>query len=109
MVLCKGEGPLQKSQKRTLPSPTRGLACLIPPAAHLPSQPAVLLHMASLAGDQSGYCCHNPGPPSGEGAVTTVTICPAGSQPACLIHLDKCSLRPQAQILGSKGFYSGGR
>lgn len=99
MVLCKGRGT----------SPREHPPCLTPPAAHLTSQTLGPLHVASLAGDQSGFCGHSPGPPSGEGAVTTLAICPAGSVPACLIHLDKCSLLSQAQILGSNGFYAGGR
>lgn len=49
------------------------------------------------------------GPPLWEGVVTTVAICPVFSMPSCLVHLDKHSQLLWAQILHSKGFYSGGR
>lgn len=39
-----------------------------------------------------------PGPPSWEGAVTTVAICPGFSVPTCLVHPDKHSLLLWAQI-----------
>lgn len=88
--------------------------CLRLPLPHSsswpPHQPTLgLLHMASWTGDQSGHRCHYPGPPSWEGAAPAGPDCPAGSMPACFIHLHTCSLLPWAQILGSKGFHSGGR
>lgn len=44
-----------------------------------------------------------PGPPSWEGAVTTVAICPGFSVPTCLVHPSKHSLLLWAQIRGSEG------
>lgn len=49
------------------------------------------------------------GPPSWEGEVSTVAICPALSMPTCLVHLNRHSQLLWAQILHSNGFYSGGR
>ena len=56
VVPCKGRG----FSKREPPSPSPNFRppCLFSPAAHLASQLLGLLHMASLAGDQGGYCHH---------------------------------------------------
>ena len=56
VVPCKGRG----FSKREPPSPSPNFRppCLFSPAAHVASQLLGLLHMASLAGDQGGYCHH---------------------------------------------------
>lgn len=61
VVPCKGRGFSEREPPS--PSPNFRPPCLFPPAAPLASQLLGLLHMASLAGDQGGYC-HHPRPPS---------------------------------------------
>lgn len=56
VVPCKGRGFSEREPPS--PSPNFRPPCLFPPASHLASQLLGLLHMASLAGDQGGYCHH---------------------------------------------------
>ena len=102
MALCKGRrSPSQSDLSPTPPNsgPSASLLQLLTSPAHF-----VAYCIWSLAGDQSGHCCHHPGPPSWEGTVTTGAICPDFLVPAFLIHPNKRSLPLWAQIRGSKGF-----
>lgn len=80
MVLCKGG---RSPPREPLPQPHLRPPMPLAPDTHLTSQPLGLLHVATSAGVPRGYCCHCPGPPSWEGAGTTVATWPASCcQPA---------------------------
>lgn len=101
MVPCKGR---KFSNRDPLtPAPSSGL-------------PASLIQLLTLPANSLAYCVWplwqetrvaivttTPGPPSWEGAVTTVAICPGFSVPTCLVHPSKHSLLLWAQIRGSEG------